>query len=539
MPASLPPSSNPPQGITTSPVAGSGGVAAGVPPASRAPQHASDKRPSPTPLAFAAVAGIVISALLMMIMAYEGPSITEPRIPFAQPGHGPPFFVNAQPGTHLVSYSLWFAAVAGAAGLAAGLLAVRRGWRPRPELLIGCSLIGVLMMMLLPPIGSSDMRDDAIYGRIAALGHSPYTMTPRRLEHAGDPVARYAPKKWSRDASPYGPLMTGGQAAASLLGGDSASRTIFWLKVENALAFLAVALALDRFFRADPAGRTRAHLLWTVNPLMFLAVMAGGHNDVLGMFFGLLAVLALRRLDLRGGLLAGLMVGAAISFKAPFALFGLGLAIAALKSRRALTGLALGAAAVIAPSYAVAGWHAVTSVLSESVRASDLYHPWLLVAYVVPYFRNGHATDALALVATVVLAGLLLWRMPAGPPGLPAVRPVLALTLAWLICSPQQRAWYDVLIFPLLALMPATRLDWIVLARGFLGAVGQLPGNALGGKMAPYWLRHTDAVLYGYLVPMALAGLAIALVWLCVTRRIDKAALSAGRLAPPEPLASG
>jgi hypothetical protein len=539
MPASLPPSSNPPQGITASAVAGSGGLAAAVPPDTRRPQSAPGDRPSPALPAIAAVAGIVVSVSLMMIVAYEGPSITEPRIPFARPGHGPPFFVNAHPGTHLVSYALWFAAVAGAAGLAAGLLAVRRGWRPRPELLIGCSLIGVVLLMLLPPIGSSDMRDDAIYGRIAALGHSPYTMTPRRLEHAGDPVALNAPNKWKRDGSPYGPLTTGSQAAASLLAGDSASRTIFWLKLEYALAFLAVALALDRFFRADPAGRTRAHLLWTVNPLMLLAVMAGGHNDVLGMIFGLLAVLALRRLDLRTGLVAGLMVGAAISFKAPFALFGLGLAIAALKSRRALTGLALGAAAVVALSYAVAGWHAITSALAESDRAPDLYHPWLLVADVVPYFRNGHATDALALVATLVLAGLLLWRMPAGPPGLPAVRPVLALILAWLICSPQQRAWYDVLIFPLLALMPATRLDWIVVARGFLGAVGQLPGNALGGKLAPYWLRHTDAVLYGYLVPLALTGLAIALVWLCVTRRIDRTARAAGGLVPPEPLASG
>ena len=485
------------------------------------------------------MAGIVISVSLMMIMAYEGPSITEPQIPFARPGHGPPYFVNSQPATHLVSYSLWFAAVAGVAGLAAGLLAVRRGWRPRPGLLVACSLIGVVLLMLLPPIGSSDMRDDAIYGRIAALGHSPYTMTPRQLEHAGDPVAQNAPNKWRRVGSPYGPLTTASQAGASLLAGDSASRTVFWLKVEYALAFLAVALALDRFFRADPAGRARAHLLWTVNPLMLLAVMAGGHNDVLGMVFGLLAVLALRRLDLRAGLLAGLLVGAAISFKAPFALFGLGLAIAALRSRRTLTGLAVGAAVVAAPSYAVVGLHAVTSALAESDRAPDLYHPWLLVAHVVPYFRNGHATDALALLATVVLAGLLLWRMPDGPPGLPAVRPVLALTLAWLICSPQQRAWYDVLIFPLVALMPATRLDWIVIGRGLLGALGQLPGNTLGGKMAPYWLRHTDSLLYGYLVPLGLAVLAIALVWLCVARRMSGSGFAGGRLAPPDPLASG
>jgi len=342
------------------------------------------------------------------------------------------------------------------------------------------------------------------------------------------------------DPSPYGELTTMSQAVASLLAGDSASRTIFWLKVWNALAFLAVALALDRFFRADPVRRARAHILWTVNPLMLLAVMAGGHNDVLGMFFGLLAVLALRRLDLQAGLLSGLLVGVAIGFKAPFVLFGLGLAIAALRSRRALAGLGLGAAVVLVPCYALAGWHSVTSVLAESARAPDLYQPWQLVADVVPYFKNGHATDMLALAATVLLACLLLWRLPAGPPGLPAVRPALALTLAWLICSPQQRAWYDVLVFPLLAVMPATRLDWIVMAKAAAGAVGQLPGNMVGHRILPLWVQRIDVPVYGYLVPLALTGVAIALVWLCLTRRMDRGALALGNLAsPPRPLASG
>jgi hypothetical protein len=255
---------------------------------------------------------------------------------------------------------------------------------------------------------------------------------------------------------------------------------------------------------------------------MLLAVMAGGHNDVLGVVFGLLAVLALRRLDLRHGLVAGLLIGLAITIKAPFALFGAGLAIAALRSPRALVGLALGTAVVTVPGYALAGGHAVAAVFKESSRARSFAEPWQLVADIMPYFTHPRAAQALALLASAVLVVLLLWRMPAGPAQLPAVRPVLALTLAWLVWSPLQRAWYDVLLFPLLALMPATRLDWLLLGRALLGAIGQMPGDIIPNKVQPLDLVAAERLVSFYLVPLGLVVVAAVLAWLCLTRQFDR-----------------
>jgi hypothetical protein len=461
----------------------------------------------------------VASTALMAVVALLGPSVTVP--PVMSAGSGPLFFVTAHPSATLIAGLMWIAVAVGAAGVAAGLVAVNRGWRPRPRVLVAASLIGVITLMVLPPIGSTDLVDDAIYGRIAALGHSPYTMTPRQLRHSDDPVANYAPRRWRRLASLYGPLTTFTQAVASRLGGDSASRTMFWLKVWNALAFLAVALALDRFCRSDKGRRVRAHLLWTANPLMLLAVMAGGHNDVLGVVFGLLAVFALRRLDLRHGLVAGILIGLAVTVKAPFALFGLGLALATLRSPRALAGLVVGTAVVAVPGYAVAGGRAVAAVVRESSRVSSFAQPWQLAADLVPHLSHGRATEALALLASIALAGLLLWRMPAGPAQLPAVRPVLALTLAWLVWSPVQRAWYDVLLFPLVALMPATRLDWLVLGRALLGAIGQLPGDIIPNKVQPVDLVAFQRLVSFYLIPLALLGVALVLAWLCLNRQLD------------------
>jgi hypothetical protein len=466
-------------------------------------------------LAGLCVAGIAVSMALIGSVALLGPSAAVPHIPSAYPW--PLFYLHRKPGVRLVTWSAWLAVLAAACGLAAGLSAVRRGWRPQPQLLIAGSLIAVLGLMLLPPIGSRGLLDDAVYGRIAALGHSPYQMTSKDFAAAGDPMARFSTRISQRGPSPYGPLMTVTQEAASELGGDSVGRTMFWLKVWNALAFLAVALALDRMLRFDPARRTRAHLLWTANPLMLLAVMAGGHNDVLGVIFAVLAVAAFRRTDFISGLLAGVLAGTAVVLEAPFALVVLGLAIAAIRSPRALAGIALGGTAVVLPTYAMAGKLAVVSVLSEGGRGFSTYQPWQLVARFAPSFGTLSRTDMVAIAASVVLAAFLLWRMPPGLAQFPAVRPALALILAWLILSPQQRTWCDVMIFTLLALMPATKLDWIAVARTAVTAIAQLPGVTTRATN-PLWLQRYAGALNTVLVPAAIALLTITLIWLCLAQ---------------------
>jgi hypothetical protein len=468
-------------------------------------------------LAGLCIAGIAVSMALIGSVALLGPSAAVPHIPSAYPW--PLFYLHSHPGVRLVTWSAWLAVLAAAGGLAAGLSALRRGWRPQPQLLIAGSLIAVLGLMLLPPIGSPGLLDDAVYGRIAALGHSPYQMTPKDFAATGHPMAAVSTGTWQRDPSPYGPLMTVTQEAASELGGDSVGRTMFWLKVWNALAFLAVALALDRMLRFDPARRTRAHLLWTANPLMLLAVMAGGHNDVLGVIFAVLAVAAFRRADFISGLLAGVLVGTALVFEAQFALVALGLAIAAIRSLRALGGIALGGSAVVVPTYAMAGKLAVASVLSEGGRGFSTYQPWQLLARFVPSLGTLNRTDTVAIAASVVLAAFLLWRMPRGLAQFPAVRPALALILAWLILSPQQRAWCDVMIFALLALMPATKLDWIALARAAVTAIAQLPGVTTPSTN-PVWLQRYAGALNTLLVPVAITLLTITLIWLCLTQGI-------------------
>jgi hypothetical protein len=377
------------------------------------------------------------------------------------------------------------------------------------------------------------MLDYAIYGRIAVLGHSPYVMTPAQLTASGDPVGRFSPPAWRHAPSVYGPLATFSEWVASWLAGPSAAKAIFWLKVLNGLAFLSVALALDRLLRRDAAARARAHLLWSVNPLMLWAVVGGGHVDGLAAAAGFLGLLGLRRLSAARGLAAGLLIGAAIAVKAPFVFFLLGPAWAARRSPRTLAAVVAGAVAVVLPGYLWAGPAAVTAVLSRAGGALDGYQPWQLLARVLGMgsgstnFINAVGLCAFVLLAPVFLWGLSSsWRAPAGlssgwhtPTGLPFVQPVLAVSLAWLICTPQQRPWYDAMIFPLLAVLPATRLDWMVVLRALAGAVAELPGVNFGLLLHPRWLQSFTVHESHILVPLTLVAVLGALVWLCITGR--------------------
>src|SRR6202035_309318 len=218
---------------------------------------------------------------------------------------------------------------------------------------------------------------------------------------------------------------------ASVLAGPSTAKTIFWLKVENALAFLAVALALDWIFRSDPAARTRAHLMWSVNPLMLWSVMGGGHIDGLAAAVGFLGLLMLRRLSTARGFAAGLLIGVAIAIKAPFVFFLLGPAWAARRSPRTLAAVALGAVAVVVPSYLLAGRAAVTAVVSRASGVPVPYQPWQLLTRALAMHNTTNFSNTVALCAFAVLAPVLLWRLPSGPAALPFARPVLAVSLAW------------------------------------------------------------------------------------------------------------
>jgi alpha-1,6-mannosyltransferase len=467
-------------------------------------------------MARTAVAAIGASVALMVIRGVEGTGAFPPAPPW------PPWFFHFLSPV-LGSLSQWLVELLAASGLAFALLAVQRGWRPRPRRLMLGSVVAVIALTVTPPVANGDPVMYAAFGRISAMGHSPYVMTPGQLRRSGDPVgAAVAPAYWTLP-SRYGPVATLTEKAASELAGDSVARTIFWLKVWNALAYLALVLALDRAVRSDASRRVRAHVLWSVNPLMLWALLANGHNDVLAAAAGVSALFALRRVDSLRPLLAGALLGLAAAIKADYLVFGAGLAWAARRLPYALVAVALGVAAILVPSYLVGGRVAISATLGLArVKPNG---QWLDVARALGWQHDIVRINDLGLAASVALAVILLWRMPSGPRDLPAVRVGLALALGLLIASALQAAWYDAMIFPLLAVMPASRLDWIAVTRAAAWAVASAP---YFNRLDPTWLTVIEKVSVAGSPTLILDAVDIALLWLCVTRAWNPAASQVG-----------
>jgi hypothetical protein len=291
-----------------------------------------------------------VSVALTFSVAVAGPSLLEPPLPGRAgqpPWSQPPWSLAAHPSPYLVVALAAAAIATGTASLALTLAAGRRGWRVPPGPLLAAGLLAVVALTLVPPFGSADHLSYAAYGRLAATGHDPYTTTPAALARVGDPVARAA-ADWRNSPSVYGPLATGGQALASLLGGTSARLTEFVLGLLNAAAFTGTGLLLHRLAQGDRGRQQRAALLWTANPLLLAVLVAGAHVDSQAIVF-VVAALAVfgraRRQDTAArqaavAAVAGALAGAGAAVKVTMALAALGLALAVLiEARRLKAGL--------------------------------------------------------------------------------------------------------------------------------------------------------------------------------------------------------
>ena len=509
-----------------------------------------------------AAVAIAVSALIIIVISAAGPSVSVPAIPRA--AGGPPWWHALHLTATFVTVALWAALALGCAGVIAGLVAVARGARPPVRAIIAAAFLAVAVVTVLPPAGSTDAISYAANGRMAVIGHSPYVMTPLQLRRSNDPIGRQIPfneipSTWTTTVSVYGPVATGAEWAAAKLGGSSLARITFWLKLEEALAFGAVILALDRMLRADPAQRLRAHLLWSVNPLLLWEIVASGHVDGLAALFGLLGVAALRagnepgsepgneqsggKIGLRGAALAGVAIGVATGIKVEYALFGLAVAWACRRAVRPLAAAAAGFAVVAVPAYLAAGTPAIKVLITRSpgITWDTMYQLFWRPVLGYTQFSVTSVPPHLELVAYLLFAAvavLAVARLPDRVPGLPAVTPALALSLAWLFVTAFQRPWYDVMAISLLALYSASRLDWVVLIRLLAG--GTVYVQAVQSPFEPHWLADITQFDGTWLTPGVRLLTTVALVWLCLSGRWgwrSEAAAYSGRL--PELLPAG
>jgi hypothetical protein len=362
------------------------------------------------------------------------------------------------------------------AGTAGMLLARSRGWSPSARRLYAAGAMFVAVLVNLTPAGSSDTASYAAYGRLAALGHDPYTTTPASaLQHTA-----YYPligTSWQHTPSVYGPAATWIQAAAAAIGGSRPWVTIWMLLIFNGAVFLAVGWLLLRT-SDDPV---RATLLWTANPLLLQQLVAGGHLDTLIAGATVCALLLTRR---SGSLLrdatAGAMLGAAAGVKIDAGFIAIGVAWPLLRERqwRRLAIMTLPALAVMIGVYAPDGLHALTPLSSASkfvATASIWTLPWLAGRALIGPSAMSAVISALWPITLAGLAWYLGRRVSVGRT---AAVCVTVLMVAWIIAAPWAMPWYTAPGWAALARLPRNPLTrWLVALTAVLAIVHSSGGH--------------------------------------------------------------
>ncbi len=172
-------------------------------------------------------------------------------------------------------------------------------------------------------------------------------------------------------------------------------------------------------------------------------------------------------------LACGALIGLAADIKIDYLLFGLGAAWALRRSPPALAAAAIGAVAILAPTYAWLGKPAFLALFArrDKTTQDSLYR--------FADLTNWKYLAVVAILLSIGMAVLLLRRMPPATAA-PGHQAALALSVAWLLVWPYTLPWYDAMIICVLVLYPASRLDWLILARLGAATIANMPGDPSG-----------------------------------------------------------
>ncbi len=440
------------------------------------------------------LAGIIGATALTLLAGFLGPSAVTltlgPRASYLPSWYLPAGIV--EPNEWFVSALIWAAILVGALGLFIALRALADGWKPRQRRLFGMGATLSVLTILVPPLTSADVLIYAGYGRLQALGKSPYEITPAEVFRTQfDPVMKWTERPWYDTPSVYGPITSWTQLAANRLGGENMHDIVFWLQVFAVVPFILASAGAVALAHGDPRRQVRATLLTVANPVLIWAVVAGAHNEAISVMFAVFGLLFMRK----SPFLAGIGIGLAGCAKVSIGIWGLAMLWAYRREPKKAALLCLGTVIPMGLAYIVwqptaffqalrnGGYVSVGSWANPVFRFLDLF------------MTGTHAkvvTGVLSYAGLFVIGWILSRIVPwTAAPGLPkgadlrtdpltiSLRTALVLSVAWLITAMYTLSWYDLIAWMPLAVLAASKLDQIMLLRIAPLSLAYVPGRAV------------------------------------------------------------
>jgi len=354
-------------------------------------------------------------------------------------------------------------------GLAGMLWANSRGWQPNPRRVFWTAMAVVAVVVNITPVGTSDPASYAAYGRIAALGHDPYTFLPRDLPGgARNPYVALVDPRWRSVPSVYGPVATWTHLAAALAGGARPWLTIWALMIMTGIAYLAAGYLLLR----SAANPVRAGLIWAANPLLIYLLVMGAQLDAFVALAGIAAILISRHgTTAWHDLAVGVVIGIACGIKANAVFVALGIAVPLICERawaRLLRTAVSGAVTAFALYFFSYGLDALRPLPKASGRVISPSF-WRLFQIIGDHLDPGNPAAINTLIGVLwplLLLALAWYLYNRLSPDVPAVlAATCALTFAWVLVAPWSLPWYTAVAWVTLALLPRNSLTrWLTLA---------------------------------------------------------------------------
>jgi len=158
----------------------------------------------------------------------------------------------------------------------------------------------VAPLMFIPPLFSRDVYSYLAQSEIVHRGLDPYSLGPAQALGVGDPLTSGVSNMWRDTPAPYGPLFL---KLGSWISGFVGDHVVYGVLLQRALALCGVVLiiwALPRLARRFGVEPATALWLGAANPLVLFHLVAGAHNEALGI--GLMVAgleIGIRRLPVR------------------------------------------------------------------------------------------------------------------------------------------------------------------------------------------------------------------------------------------------
>jgi hypothetical protein len=419
----------------------------------------SDVRSSP--LGLLALVGVLVTTLVVTVAAAGTPLLLPQTVsswPGAMAGAFGSVSFNIHPGGVIAAIGLMFACY---------VIAVRRAERVSARAMLLCIVAVNVLVLLAPPLFSTDIFSYQMYGRMGALyGFNPYVAGPHAL--ALDPLFGFVGGKWSYTPTVYGPLFT---IVSYILAPLSIAANALAYKSIAAISSLGTVALVWNAARLRQMNPVKAVALVGLNPLTVIYGVGGGHNDLL-MLLLLMSAVYLLLLNRERSSGAMLVVAAAAKLSAILPMLFAAISGRGQRGEKVRRGVLMGGVvatvAVAILTFAMFGtdslhlpltliqvqregdWHSVPGLLSALgfPTASTVFSVLLAVAFVV----------IVMWLARQVWLGELDWLRATG-----------WMTAAVLVTTSSLLPWYVAWLMPFAALVKDRRLwGFALIFTGFI-----------------------------------------------------------------------